>query len=167
MATLAKKGSLDESSNNVKDSNQDEEISRHQRKKNEQKQIDQIIDEEGFLDEEEGKLADETDKLTGIPVAEDVLLYAVPMCGPYSIFSNFKYKVKLTPGPLKKGKACKQAMDLFISNRESNDTEKILMKGLTDPEMVAIMIGDVKISTPGLQQMKRTKKLQRGQKKPK
>ena len=143
------------------------EISRHQRKKNEQKQIEQIIDDEGFMDEEEGKLAEETEKLTGCPVPEDQLLYAVPMCGPYSAFSNFKYKVKLTPGPQKKGKACKQAMELFMNSRDCNETEKQLMKGLTDPELVAIMIGDVKISTPGLQQMKRTKKLQRGQKKPK
>jgi hypothetical protein len=58
-------------------------------------------------------------------------------------------------------------MELFMNSRECNETEKQLMKGLTDPELVAIMIGDVKISTPGLQAMKRTKKLQRGQKKPK
>jgi len=38
------------------------------------------------------------DALTGIPRADDTLLYAVPMCGPYSAMSNFKFKVKLIPG---------------------------------------------------------------------
>ena len=31
-------------------------------------------------------------------------------------------------------------------------------KGLTDPEMVAVMIGDVSASMPGLQQLKRSQK---------
>jgi hypothetical protein len=38
------------------------------------------------------------DALTGIPRADDTLLHAVPMCGPYSAMSNFKFKVKLIPG---------------------------------------------------------------------
>jgi hypothetical protein len=36
--------------------------------------------------------------LTGSPLEEDVLLYVVPVCAPYSVMNNFKYKVKLTPG---------------------------------------------------------------------
>ncbi len=40
-------------------------------------------------------------------MAEDILLYAVPVCGPYTAMSNYKFKVKLTPGSQKKGKgAC-------------------------------------------------------------
>ena len=44
------------------------------------------------------------DSLTGIPVEDDILLYAIPVCAPYQALVNFKYKVKLTPGSLKKGK---------------------------------------------------------------
>ena len=62
---------------------------------------------------------------------------------------DFKYRVKLTPGVGKKGKACKQAIEMFCSNGQTS-VEKNLMKGLSDPEMVAIMIGDVKLSAPGL-----------------
>lgn len=69
--------------------------------------------------------------LTGQPHPEDVLLFAVPVCAPYTALSNYKYvqltfsvykrkseertglnesfvfhrhKVKLTPGSQKKGK---------------------------------------------------------------
>lgn len=30
------------------------------------------------------------DALTGCPVAEDLLLYAIPVCGPYSAMLNYK-----------------------------------------------------------------------------
>lgn len=44
------------------------------------------------------------DSLTGIPLPDDILLFCVPVCGPYSAMNNFKYKVKLTPGSAKRGK---------------------------------------------------------------
>jgi NFACT protein C-terminal domain/Heterogeneous nuclear ribonucleoprotein Q acidic domain len=166
-------------------------MSRRDRKKQEQLEIQNILDEEGILDEEEGKQADEIDKLTGKPTTEDVLLYAVPVCGPYSAIRSFKYSVKLTPGTMKKGtandilhicrvvsvcfiifrfldkrthscyvigKAAKQAIDVFTRGKECSATEKALMRSLTDPEMVAIMIGDIKLSMPGLYQVQRAKK---------
>jgi hypothetical protein len=51
--------------------------------------------------------------LTGQPRAEDTLLYAVPMLAPYEALSKVKFKVKMTPGGQKKGKACRQALDLL------------------------------------------------------
>lgn len=80
-------------------------ISRRERKKKDQQEIQSILEEEGVLDEEEGRQADEIDKLTGKPLPEDILLYAVPVCGPYSAIRSFKYSVKLTPGTMKKGDA--------------------------------------------------------------
>ena len=38
------------------------------------------------------------DSLTGLPRADDTLLFAVPVCGPYAALQNYKFKVKLTPG---------------------------------------------------------------------
>ena len=46
----------------------------------------------------------EIDKLTGIPKANDNILFAIPMCSPYSTIQNYKYKVKLQPGTMKRGK---------------------------------------------------------------
>ena len=41
---------------------------------------------------------------------------------------------------------------------EALNKERTLIKGLTDPEMVAIMIGDVKLSMPGLYDTLKKKK---------
>jgi hypothetical protein len=129
----------------------------------EKKEVMAIQEEEGILEAEEGKQADETEKLTGLSLPEDGLLYAIPVCAPYISMQNFKYKVKLTPGPMKKGKAAKLAVEIFLKSADLK--EKSLMKGFTDNELVSAMIGDVKVSTPGLQQHQKQKKTQRGQKK--
>jgi hypothetical protein len=68
---------------------------------------------------------------------------------------DFLFKVKLSPGTIKKGKATKTAVELFMRSRECSPVQHGLLKGLSDTEMVAIMIGDVKISMPGLQLVKR------------
>lgn len=44
------------------------------------------------------------DSLTGCPVTDDVLLFVVPVCAPYSAMANYKYKVKMIPGTNKRGK---------------------------------------------------------------
>jgi hypothetical protein len=51
--------------------------------------------------------------LTGQPRDEDTLLYAVPMAAPYDVLHKYKYKVKLTPGGQRKGKAGRQAVELL------------------------------------------------------
>ena len=61
-----------------------------------------------------------------------------------------KFRVKLTPGTGKKGKSAKNAVEVFTSSKDCSPQEKDLIKSLSDPEMVAIMIGDVKLSVPGL-----------------
>lgn len=43
--------------------------------------------------------------LTGQPVAEDSLLFALPFCAPFSALQKFKYKAKLLPGVQKKGES--------------------------------------------------------------
>ena len=66
----------------------------------------EIILEDGeheLADDEKEKLS-ELDMLTGRPFTEDILLYAIPICGPYNALQSFKYRVKLTPGNAKRGK---------------------------------------------------------------
>ncbi|KAL9233066.1 hypothetical protein vseg_008106 [Gypsophila vaccaria] len=108
-------------------------------------------------EEEKGKLND-VDYLTGNPVPNDVLLYAVPVCGPYSALKSYKYRVKIVPGTAKKGKAAKTAMNLFNHMTEATSREKELMKACTDPELVAAMIGNSKITAAGLTQLKQKQK---------
>ncbi|CAM9258170.1 unnamed protein product, partial [Ectocarpus fasciculatus] len=92
------------------------------------------------------------------PKPEDVVLYCVPMCGPYSCFKNFKYKMKLTPGTLKKGKIAKQAQDVFVMFKDCSAAEKSAIEGLNRSELTAAVIGEAKISMPGLQAVQRKQK---------
>ncbi|KAL9251567.1 Ribosome quality control complex subunit NEMF-like protein [Drosera capensis] len=107
--------------------------------------------------EEKGKL-NEVDYLTGHPLLDDILLYAVPVCGPYSALQTYKYRVKIIPGTAKKGKAAKTAMNLFSHMPDATNREKELMKACTDPELVAAIIGNVKITAAGLNQLKQKQK---------
>ncbi|OMJ16764.1 Nuclear export mediator factor Nemf [Smittium culicis] len=64
-----------------------------------------------------------TKSLTSNPDSSNfkyLLKYAIPMCAPYNTLKNYKYKVKLTPGDLKKGKSTKTAKNLFVhsANKE-------------------------------------------------
>nr|XP_027115848.1 nuclear export mediator factor Nemf-like [Coffea arabica] len=123
--------------------------------------VDRITMEEDDIheigEEEKGKLID-VDYLTGNPMPNDVLLYAVPVCGPYSALQSYKYRVKLVPGPVKKGKAAKTAMNLFSHMPEAINREKELMKACTEPELVAAIIGNVKVTAAGLTQMQQKQK---------
>ncbi|KAG8372834.1 hypothetical protein BUALT_Bualt12G0108200 [Buddleja alternifolia] len=110
------------------------------------------------IGEEEKEKLNDVDYLTGNPLPNDVLLYAVPVCGPYNALQSYKYRVKIIPGSLKKGKAAKTAMNLFSHMPESTTREKELMKACTDPELVAAIVGNVKVSAAGLTQLKQKQK---------
>ena len=54
------------------------------------------------------------DRLVFNPVAEDDVAFAVPIVAPYVALQSARYKVKLTPGTQKKGKAAKHASDVLL-----------------------------------------------------
>merc|ERR1719354_486739 len=62
--------------------------------------------------------------LTGCPQPDDIILFAIPTCAPYSSMKNYKFKVKLTPGNNKKGKATKTALQMFQMTKETTQQEK-------------------------------------------
>lgn len=93
--------------------------------------------------------------LTGQPHPEDILLFAVPICAPYTAMTNYKYKVKLTPGTQKKGKAAKIALHNFMQSREASAREKDLFRSVKDTDLSRNIPGKVKVSAPHLQNMKR------------
>lgn len=128
---------------------------------NKKSEMDKIVmEEDGIheLGEEEKEKLNDIDYLTGNPLSDDILLYAVPVCGPYNALQTYKYRVKITPGTAKKGKAAKTAMNLFSHMPEVTNREKELMKACTDPELVAAIVGNVKITAPGLTQLKQKQK---------
>ncbi|CAD6195070.1 unnamed protein product [Caenorhabditis auriculariae] len=69
-------------------------------------------------DEDEKEAAqDDSDamlkSLTANPREDDILMYVVPVVAPYQTLNSYKYKVKVQPGTGKRGKAAKQAIELF------------------------------------------------------
>lgn len=110
------------------------------------------------IGEDEKEKLNDVDYLTGIPLPSDILLYALPVCGPYNALQSYKYRVKVIPGSAKRGKAAKTAMNLFSHIPEATIREKELMKACTDPELVAAIIGNVKITAAGLTQLKQKQK---------
>ncbi|XP_059610612.1 ribosome quality control complex subunit NEMF homolog [Phlebotomus argentipes] len=112
----------------------------------------------------EGEELDETpaaadvdmlDFLTGAPVEEDELLFAVPVIAPYQTLHNYKFKVKLTPGTGRRGKASKMAVMIFQKDKNCTNREKDLLRSVKE-EMIARNIpGKVKLSAPQLQKFKK------------
>ena len=113
--------------------------------------------EEGIVDEinEGGDVVDDTAelcKLTGKPVNEDLVLFAVPVCAPYQSLSKYSYRVKLTPGNMKRGKASRQCIEMFLRDKSrstGSDHSRDLIKKVADNEWVQAICGDVKISAAG------------------
>ncbi|XP_038907111.1 nuclear export mediator factor Nemf [Benincasa hispida] len=124
-------------------------------------EMDKITMEEDDIHEigeEQREKLNDVDYLTGNPLPTDILLYAVPVCGPYNAVQSYKYHVKIVPGPLKKGKAAKTALNLFTHMPEATIREKELIKACTDPELVAAIIGNARVTAAGLTQLKQKQK---------
>ncbi|NXY36445.1 NEMF factor, partial [Pomatorhinus ruficollis] len=120
--------------------------------------LDELQEEKEEQDQEQPGLEDSEallDSLTGQPHPEDILLFAVPICAPYTAMTNYKYKVKLTPGTQKKGKAAKIALHNFMQSKEASPREKDLFRSVKDTDLSRNIPGKVKVSAPHLQNMKR------------
>ncbi|GIL66527.1 hypothetical protein Vafri_19992, partial [Volvox africanus] len=118
--------------------------------------------EVALADEDAARLS-VLDSLTGLPRPEDLLLYAVPVCGPYNAIQSYKFKVKVTPGTVKKGKAARQAIELLIRGLDVGPRERDVLKAVPEMEAINALVGPgVKLSMPGLQKLraddKKTKK---------
>ncbi|KAJ2837959.1 hypothetical protein FBU31_001036, partial [Coemansia sp. 'formosensis'] len=60
------------------------------------------------------------DTLTAAPLPGDNLGFALPVCAPYSTLSQYRYRVKLIPGAMKKGKSCKMALTVTLAAADAN-----------------------------------------------
>ncbi|KAJ2774508.1 hypothetical protein IWQ56_000547 [Coemansia nantahalensis] len=124
---------------------------------------------------------DVLDMLTAAPVAGDNLSFAIPVCAPYPALAGYKYRVKLVPGTTKKGKACKMAQTVMLAAADGNrpkttaagdpavaerleledilaQREKSLIRTLPEMEMIAQMLGKVKVSAPNMDALKQKSK---------
>ncbi|XP_053985136.1 ribosome quality control complex subunit NEMF homolog isoform X2 [Hylaeus volcanicus] len=115
----------------------------------------QIMDNIEEEDTGPGPEVDMLDQLTGKPVAEDELLFAVPVVAPYNTVLNYKFKVKLTPGTGKRGKAAKTAIAVFMKDKDITSREKDLLKAVKEETVARNIPGKVKISAPQIQKLKK------------
>lgn len=91
------------------------------------------------------------DSLVSNPLFDESPLLVLAVCGPYSTMQKFKYKVKITPGTGKRGKAVKLAISLFLRDKKITEAERILIKNLSIDDRIAINVpGKVRVSAPML-----------------
>ena len=126
----------------------------------------ETLAQEGIVDEDTDQDAiddtTEISKLTGKPYPEDQILYAIPVCAPYQSLSQYKYRVKLTPGNLKRGKAAKQCVDILTKSdgdkSVSSEQNRAFIKRVPDGEWVQAICADVKISAAGASKVAKKQK---------
>lgn len=54
--------------------------------------------------------------LVGTPVTGDKVVAAIPVCAPWFALGHYKYRAKLQPGSMKKGKAVKEILGKWVSD---------------------------------------------------
>ncbi|XP_067128468.1 ribosome quality control complex subunit NEMF [Centruroides vittatus] len=121
--------------------------------KQEQENSDEEVDAtEDILRQNEDEKT--LNSLTGCPVSEDTLLFAVPVCAPYSAMQNYKFKVKVVPGSGKRGKAAKTALNIFVNDKSTTSREKDLLKSTKEQDICRNMPGKVKLSISAMNKKK-------------
>lgn len=127
----------------------------HERKQKEvaeQEEIRRAMMNEGLdlLEPDEVEKVTNLDTLVGTPLAGDEILEVIPVCAPWNALVRFKYKAKMQPGSVKKGKAVKEVLDRLktdsarkgVIDEAARDKEKMwpreieLIKALKPEEIV-------------------------------
>jgi predicted ribosome quality control (RQC) complex YloA/Tae2 family protein len=140
-------------------------ISRRQDKKD----VIRLMDEEGIeeLNELEKESLDVLSMLTANPFPDDIVQYALPICAPYNALSGYRYRAKLLPGAVKRGKAYRSALVLFLRQAEKDMRsfvqERDAMRATPENDAVHMMLGNVRVMAPGLAEAQRGRKM-RGKK---
>ncbi|KAK4199608.1 fibronectin-binding protein A N-terminus-domain-containing protein [Triangularia verruculosa] len=129
-------------------------------------EIRKMMLEEGVdvLDESEQADVGPLDSLVGTPMPGDEILEVVPVCGPWGALGKLKYKVKLQPGQVKKGKAVKEIFESWkwvagkkgVVDPRGEDGEKMwpreveLIKGVKVEEVLGVVpVGKVTVMAGG------------------
>ena len=147
--------------NEEEDNNNDED-------EDESRQIQQILIDEDITIMPESQDISELDKLTGQPGRKDGLLFGIPMLAPYSTIQSYKYKVKIMPGTMKRGRVQKTIKDLFMKNAKESKVETQMIKSINDQDMTMVLVNNCKVAAAGLTQIQQQAKAnKKAQNKPK
>eukprot|EP00747_Dinoflagellata_sp_TGD_P081905 gnl/TRDRNA2_/TRDRNA2_161489_c1_seq1.p1 gnl/TRDRNA2_/TRDRNA2_161489_c1~~gnl/TRDRNA2_/TRDRNA2_161489_c1_seq1.p1 ORF type:complete len:328 (+),score=109.66 gnl/TRDRNA2_/TRDRNA2_161489_c1_seq1:27-986(+) len=106
-------------------------------------------DADGALDQQ----LEQLDILTGQPHTEDEVLYMLPMVAPYCALSGpYAYRIKLTPGTMKKGQAARTGLKMFEAQL-ALPAWKQLIQTIPEQETAGLLCGTCKLSMPGMQKL--------------
>eukprot|EP00479_Gromia_sphaerica_P008839 TRINITY_DN3535_c0_g1_i1.p1 TRINITY_DN3535_c0_g1~~TRINITY_DN3535_c0_g1_i1.p1 ORF type:complete len:231 (-),score=51.29 TRINITY_DN3535_c0_g1_i1:95-787(-) len=120
-------------------------------RKQEDDEVQKLLAEENAEHENQTRsVFSQLDLLTGKPIAQDEIEYCVPVCGPYDAIKDYKYKVKVTPGSTKRGKAIQTSLHLFQRHQEQTKPELDMIRAIQDTEAIAAILSNVKVSAPGM-----------------
>ncbi|KAJ3271438.1 vacuolar membrane-associated protein iml1 [Terramyces sp. JEL0728] len=87
------------------------------------------------------------DLLTSQPNEQDIIINCLPVCAPWTVLQKYQYKLKITPGSQKRGKAAKQVSNALISFTEKQSSSEICtaIKSIPEQEWINVMFSRVKV----------------------
>ena len=85
------------------------------------------------------------------------------MCAPYPTIKDNKFKVKLVPGGLKKGKAARNIIGYFLSG-DLDQNEKPFIRAMPEQQVINSLIGNVKLGGAGLLKLQQKAKAEKKEK---
>jgi predicted ribosome quality control (RQC) complex YloA/Tae2 family protein len=132
----------------------------------EHEEVRRVMLDEGvdLLDDSEADQVALVDGLVGTPLPGDEILEVVPVCAPWSALARCKYKAKLQPGTVKKGKAVKEVVERWrtaagkkgVVDETGHDLERMwpreveLIKGLkTEEAYNCVPVSKVRVMLAG------------------
>ncbi|ADM11740.1 putative RNA-binding protein [Encephalitozoon intestinalis ATCC 50506] len=71
------------------------------------------------------------------------IVHSMPVCGPWSVISTYKYKVRLVPGRERKGKLVQEVSKRFVG--QAPDSEKSYVRSISVEEYINVLFGNVRI----------------------
>ena len=139
---------------------QQKDIAEHEEKRK------AMMDERGVgvLGPDEEEQTTSLDVLVGTPLPGDEIIEAVPFCAPWNALTRVKYKAKMQPGPVKKGKAVKEVLERWKADsgkkgavdESARDAERMwpreveLIKAIKSEEVVnCVPAGKVRVMMGG------------------
>jgi hypothetical protein len=94
------------------------------------------------------------DMLKATPAADDIVQYALPVCAPYNALAGYRYRAKLLPGSVKRGKAYRASLGLFLRLAERDlrvhVQERDAMRAVPEGDALQMMLANVRVAAPGI-----------------
>jgi hypothetical protein len=87
-------------------------------------------------------------RIVAAPFKDDDIEYCLPVCAPIAATNALKYRMKVTPGSQKKGKAAKLAMEILSRAPFATSRELACVKAVPDVDAAVALPAGCKISLP-------------------